>query len=239
MKNVSKYIFLSAPLALLLWVAGCSTHATRTVDPGTKWEVAATTALSELTIGDGATVVAPEGRSLTMTVDGVETPVKAGTYKGKVVLTPAQEIAIPFNSMDHKETYKHRTAIFVDKNVYVAEKSVPAAVTSGKVTNTSAKNVKITSVGDRFAGIMVSDHSTYTIDDAEIHLTGNGKNDFAGVAPAIRVGTGSKVTVNNAKIVDTGMVRTAIWVGNGGEVAVNNSDIEANTGTVPKDPRPF
>jgi hypothetical protein len=231
---VTKVIFQSAPLALLLWVAGCS-YPTRTVDPGTKWEVAATTTLSELTIGEGASVVASEGRSLTMTVGGVETPVKAGTYKGKVVLTPAQEIAIPFNAMDHKETYKHRAAIFVDKNVYIPEKSVPSAVSKGKVTNTSAKNVKITSVGDRFAGIMVSDHSTYTIDNADIRLTGNGKNDFAGVAPAIRVGTGSKVTVNNTKIVNTGMVRTAIWVGNGSEVTVNNSEIEANTGTVPKD----
>jgi hypothetical protein len=231
---VSKYIVLSAPLALLLWAVACSAP-TRTVDPGAKWEVAANTTLSELNIGDGATVVAPEGRSLTMTVDGVETPIKAGTYKGKIVLTPALDIAIPFNSMDHKETYKHRAAIYIDKGAYVPEQSVPSAVISGKVTNTSAKDVKITSVGDRFAGIMVSDHSTYTIDNPEIHLTGNGKNDFAGVGPAIRVGTGSKVTVNNAKIVDTGMVRTAIWVGNGGEVTVNNSDIEADTGAVPKD----
>ncbi len=232
-KLVSKSILL-APLALLFWVVACSAP-TRTVDAGAKWEVAATTTLSELTIGEGATVAAPEGRSLTMTVDGVETPVKAGTYKGKIVLTPALDIAIPFNSMDHKETYKHRAAIYIDKGAYVPEQSVPSAVTSGKVTNTFAKDVKITSVGDRFAGIMVSDHSTYTIDNPEIHLTGNGKNDFAGVGPAIRVGTGSKVTVNNAKIVDTGMVRTAIWVGNGGEVTVNNSDIEADTGTVPKD----
>jgi len=232
---VTKFIFLSAPLALLVWAAGCSTHAARTVDPGTKWEVAATTTLSELTIGEGGAVVAPDGRSLTMTVDGVETPIKAGAYKGKIVLTPALDIAIPFNSMDHKETYKHRAAIYVDKGAYMPEQSVPSAVMSGKVTNTSAKDVKITSVGERFAGIMVSDHSTYTIDNPEIHLTGNGKNDFAGVGPAIRVGTGSKVIVNNAKIVDTGMVRTAIWVGNGGEVTVNNSDIEADTGTVPKD----
>ena len=41
----------------------------------------------EYTIAQGATVIAPEGKRLTMTVDGVEMPPEPGTYRGQVVLT--------------------------------------------------------------------------------------------------------------------------------------------------------
>lgn len=41
----------------------------------------------EYTIAEGATLIAPEGKRLTMTVDGVETPLESGTYCGRVALT--------------------------------------------------------------------------------------------------------------------------------------------------------
>ena len=82
-----KCVVALAPLVLLLSAAISLAAAARTVDAGAKWEVAETTTLSELTIGADASITAPEGRSLTMTVDEVETPIKAGTYKGVVVLT--------------------------------------------------------------------------------------------------------------------------------------------------------
>lgn len=43
----------------------------------------------EYTIPEGATVISPEGKTVTMTVDGVETPMLPGTYRGTVVLTVA------------------------------------------------------------------------------------------------------------------------------------------------------
>lgn len=41
----------------------------------------------EYTIAEGATIIAPEGKTVTMTVDGVETEMLPGTYRGTVVLT--------------------------------------------------------------------------------------------------------------------------------------------------------
>ena len=41
----------------------------------------------EYTIAQGVTIIAPEGKTVTMTVDGVETPMVPGTYRGTVVLT--------------------------------------------------------------------------------------------------------------------------------------------------------
>lgn len=43
----------------------------------------------EYTIPEGATLIAPEGRTLTMTVDGRQVPLRPGTYRGQVVLTVA------------------------------------------------------------------------------------------------------------------------------------------------------
>ena len=41
----------------------------------------------EYTIAEGATLIAPEGKRLTITVDGAETPPVPGTYRGQVVIT--------------------------------------------------------------------------------------------------------------------------------------------------------
>jgi hypothetical protein len=57
------------------------------LDGTSTWVVDKTSYLTGLTLADGASVKAPEGRSLTMTVDGKTTPVAPGTYEGKIVMT--------------------------------------------------------------------------------------------------------------------------------------------------------
>lgn len=53
-----------------------------------RWTVTETSYLTSLTVGEGCTVSAPAGKTLTMTVDGVETAVAAGqSYTGAIVLT--------------------------------------------------------------------------------------------------------------------------------------------------------
>ena len=54
---------------------------------GSTWTVTGTSYLTSLTIGEGSTVAAPEGATVTMTVNGAAKPIKAGEYKGKIVLT--------------------------------------------------------------------------------------------------------------------------------------------------------
>jgi len=92
-------IFFAA--VLMLSVAGCGVS--KIVESDTTWEVPETTELSSLTIGEGAAIKAPEGYSVTLTVDGVETgqvleswtaktyKFVPGTYKGDIVLTVAKE----------------------------------------------------------------------------------------------------------------------------------------------------
>jgi hypothetical protein len=51
---------------------------------GSTWNVTKTSYLTSLTLDENSTV------NGTMTVDGVETPIEAGTYAGEIVITPAE-----------------------------------------------------------------------------------------------------------------------------------------------------
>jgi hypothetical protein len=96
--KTSAAVFVATMLALSF--TGCGKS--KTVESGSTWVVPETTKLSSLTIADGASIKAPEGFSVTMTVDGVETgqvlekwdgkdyKFAPGDYKGDVVLTVAK-----------------------------------------------------------------------------------------------------------------------------------------------------
>ena len=87
-------------MIFVLTLAACSKS--KKVESGSTWEITETTKLSSLTLADGASIKAPEGYSVTMTVDGVETGqvlenwtgkdyiFAPGAYKGDIVLTVAK-----------------------------------------------------------------------------------------------------------------------------------------------------
>jgi hypothetical protein len=60
-----------------------------TLDGGSTWVVDKASYLTGLTITEGAVIEGPEGAKVTMTVDGKETTIQAGTYEGKIVLSSA------------------------------------------------------------------------------------------------------------------------------------------------------
>jgi hypothetical protein len=216
-------------------IASAADGAARDVPNGITWEVTGVTKLAELSIAPGALVTAPKGKSLTMTVNGVETAIQPGHFRGEVTLTPADDIDIVFDGMGTRQTYKYRTAIFVSNGAYLPGQSVAAAATGGSVTSKGADGVNINSLGANFNGIVIAGDSHYTIRNARIGLHGNGSNDFNGRGAAIRVGGSSNVTIDHAHITSTGAVRTAIWVGEHGVATINDSEIEVHDGTLPPD----
>jgi hypothetical protein len=213
-------------------VATASTAATKVVLPGASWSVNMTTKLSNLVVGDHAKLVAPNGHSLTLTVDGVETSIAPGRYRGNVVLTVTRDIVVPFQEM---QPYRFRAALTVDAGHVSKEQSVTAALREGTVNDRSADDVSIVSKGEKFNGIVVGGNSSYTINNPRIDLTGNGTNDFAGQAAAIMSRGNARVTVNHAKILTHGVVRTGVFVGGDSTMTVNDSSIEVHDGTLPSD----
>ena len=58
---------------------------------GSSWTVTGDSTLTALTIATGATVKAGAGARLTMTVEGAETAIQAGTYHGKISIHYARQ----------------------------------------------------------------------------------------------------------------------------------------------------
>jgi hypothetical protein len=205
----------------------------KTLNPGSSWVINETTNLSSLTIA-GGTIKAAEGYSLTMTVDNVETAIKPGVYKGNIVLT-LTTVAIKKDA-SHQTQFNLRTGIYLENGKYVPEKSVAAAVVGGTVTDTSIKDVKITSVGEEFNGIIATGDSKafYSISNPVINLTGNGADDFAGIGAGIMSDGNADVTVSKASIITNGCARSAIFVGGSSTMHVNDSNIEVGSPALPE-----
>ncbi len=208
--------------ALLCFNVACTKS--KIVESGSTWTVTETTKVGSLTIKDGATLNASEGYLLTMTMDGIETPIQPGTYKGKtgkVILTPTKKIgkALYNGGMTKGESIDYRTGLFVDAGKVIEESSVLSALAGGTYDGKSASGIAITSVNSLFNGIIVND-TDYSISNVSMTATGAGGNDFTGYGAGIAITGASKVDIDNFNFMATGPLRHGIYVG--GELAKDN-----------------
>lgn len=231
--------------ATLLWspaatAAAATTTRKITVAAGETKEISTTTRANVLVIEEGGTLTAPDGHRLSLTVDGVETgqaiteaggttpAFAAGTYRGDIVLTVAGSNDITYNGL----VFPFRQAIHVGADGIDKTKSVLAAVVGGKLTDTYAKNISLTSTGEVFNGVY-ADGGSYTVEHPSIAFTGNGRSDFVGYGASI-VGTGgTTLVVDGADIRNKGAVRTAVIADGGSNVIVKNSTIRTRDGVLP------
>lgn len=58
-----------------------------TLGGNSAWVVTGDSWITSLTLEDGATIAAPDGKTLVMTVNGTETPVASGVYTGVIHLS--------------------------------------------------------------------------------------------------------------------------------------------------------
>jgi hypothetical protein len=214
---------------LMMFLAGCG--AKKNLEAGSTWEISETTKLSELSVADGAAIKAPEGYTVTMTVDGVETRIVPGTYKGNIVLTKNEANVVKYRSFTHY----FRQALYLDKTGIVAAKSALPAAGNYTYGNNTLAGAAIKSVGEAFNGIYVSD-GTCTIKNAAIDFTGNGGDDFAGFGAAV-MATGKDTTLilDGAKIKTHGAIRPTVVATGSSNVIVKNSDLQAMDGVLPAD----
>ena len=226
---------------------GATARRRKTVASGETWEVAAITRLDELVVEHGAVLTAPEGHSLSLTVDGVETGsvldgtygwttlIAAGVYRGAVVLTPAVEHLESFAGA----TFHLRQGVYVGAEGVVTGNSVLSSVRGGRLTDVDAKNVNLTSTGEAFNGFFVADGASYTLKAPRISFDGNGRLDFASYGAAVTgAGTGTRLVVDGANIDNRGAVRTGVIARDGANVIVKNSRIRTREGVLPDDYEP-
>jgi hypothetical protein len=186
----------------------------KTVENGTTWALTEKTQVDALTVESEAVLEAPDGYTLTMTVNGVETAIQEGTYKGDIVLTPAKKIskALYSEKGGNASDPEYRTGLFVNAGQVIEESSVTSALVGGTYDNTSASGMSITSDNELFEGIIIND-SKYTVSDVTMDAKGPGFSDFLGLGAGIAVTGKSQVTIDRFTFNGSGPLRHGIFVG--------------------------
>lgn len=125
-------------------------------------------------------------------------------------------------------------AVYIKDGAYSAMDSAAAAVSGGKVGDTSASGITITSDADNFNGIYVTgDKSQYTLSNSTIEFHGIG-GDISG--PGAGAFTDSGVlTLKNVNITTYGAVRTTAIASGTGSLKVYDSTLTAHGGDLPED----
>ena len=203
-----------------------------TVVAGDSWIVDKTTRLQSLKLEPGAAIAAPAGRSLTLTVDGVETGIKPGKYQGDIVLTVTDPYLVKFSET---LTHRLRQALYLDQGGVVEARSVLAGAGPFSLKDGVLTGANIRSVGENFNGIVVAG-GHYTLKDVVLDFKGNGGNDFAGYGAGIMSdGKDTTLVLDGARVTTHGAVRTTVIGNNGSHLIVKNSEISARTGELPAD----
>jgi hypothetical protein len=219
---------------------------------GENWAITETSELDSLTIGEGASITPPPGKSVTLTVDGVELGQRLATtagydlvfipdvYVGDVVLTVADANPVEYKAAGASGAaaspivQPFRQALCVDDVGFSEFKSVLAAVAGTQPTADGADDITISSTGECFNGIFAS--SSYVVKNAEINLSGNGRSDSSGYgAGVVGTGVGTTLVLDGANITTTGAARSAVVASDGANVIVKNSEIQTNNGDLPDD----
>jgi len=221
------------------FMASCTKS--KTVESGSPWTVTEKTEVGALTIKDGAEVNAPDGYLLTMTVNGVETAIKSGTYNGKIVLTPTKKISKSLYGGKNSggENVNYRTGLFVDGGKIVEESSVTSALVGGVYDAKSASGITITSNNELFDGIIIN-NTDYNVSNVTMTANGAGGDDFTGYGAGIAVTGKSRVEIDNFNFTAIGPLRHSVFTGGTNEkdniaVIVKNSFLktDGSVGTVP------
>jgi len=178
-------------------------------------------ALNSLTIAEGASLAAPEGKSLSMTVDGIGKAMRPGVYTGDIFLTVTDQYFCPSGGRGGEPPEFH-SAVLIKDGKYVPEKSIPAIVRGGEVTDKKATGITIVGDEENFNGIVVDGDSEYTIENITIDFDGEGDNDFIGLGAGIANYGNSKVTINNSEIRLKSVWRCALHCGGNSVTTLNN-----------------
>lgn len=187
--------------------------------------VAETTNMECLTILEGELYTALPGRELTMTVAGVGTNLKPGTYTD-VTLTVTKSHTKTTGGPGGVHTHHFRTALFVENGKVVEDKSVGAAVLSGEISGEKADGLRINDRQHLFNGVMVTG-GKYAIRNAELSFVGNGGNDFQGYGAGIMTTGDADVTVESTRVHVEGAIRSALWCGGESYLHVRDSVIDS------------
>ncbi len=211
---MKKLLSVLLALCMVLSLAGVSMAASgeasgEAVNPNAVILTETTVFKDGLTLDEDNAYAAEDGYCVIMTVDGVTTAQKAGTYKGEVVLEVVPMTASNNGSQDFST--KSLITKAGDKLI-VAESAV-----NGNIDEKGIASAEITADSPNISVVTVNS-GEYEIADSSFHIlqTGNhasGGNDFTGDGCAIAVTGDTVARVKNVDIVGDGVTRTSLFGG--------------------------
>ncbi len=179
-----------------------------------------------LIIEPGAKLLAPAGKYLTLTVNGVVKPLVPGEYRGDVILSVTEYyVQKMYPSGARYEDTPMEAALVVQEGKVLEAQSASAAIIGGKVTGKVAQGIYVGAEKGVFGGVIVSGDGAYLVRDSHFDLedpSGEENDDFLGKGAGVCVPDGAKVTVENCDFRLTSIARCAIHAGGTSDVTVNN-----------------
>ena len=263
---IAAVVLASTVVGSVLFVVGCGgsepTTTTTTLGirevvlaPGENWAITESEELDSLTVSEGSTITPPQGKSVTLTVDGVEQGQALATttgydlsfvpsvYVGEVILTLTDANPVEYTptgangDSELPVVQPFRQAICVDLAGYTEYKSVLAAISGAEPTLEVAEGLSIRSTGECFSGVFAA--SSYTLKNVEIDLLGNGRSDLSGYgAGVVGTGQGTTLVLDGVNITNQGVVRAGVVARDGANLIVKNSELQTGDGELPIDYTP-
>lgn len=199
----------------------------RVVEATTPWPVEKTTQLYGLVIKEGAKLIPPEGKVLTMTVNGIGHPIAPGEYYGDVVITVSEPYDMgPHGLMVINQIHTPmRTAAVIQDNKLMEEYGIPAIISRGVLSETEADGIYISSDEEDFNGLILDGDTKYTVRNARFDMEGNGHNDWVGLGSAILAMGNTELTVSDSRFSFSGYTRCPLHIGGNANVKVERCRI--------------
>jgi hypothetical protein len=190
-----------------------------------EWTPARSERYDRFIIEKGASINAPGGKFVTLTVNGVGTAPLPGSYTGDVRLTVSDEFVRTSLRFGEETVTRFRSAVCIDDGKRVEGSSVPAAVRGGLVTDERSVGATIESHEWDFNGFYITGDTEYAIENAVITLFGDGTDDFVGCGAGVAASGDAKVTITGSRIHTEGITRGAVFVGGHAEVTLNDCSL--------------
>lgn len=194
------------------------------------WLVEENTRLYDLILEEGASITAPEGKFVCMTVDGVGHDILPGRYHGDILLTVADCYHMAPHALMRINNISRdfQDAVVIDstKGEVVENQCVPAIVQGGSVTGKKTEGVYIASTAESFNGVLIHGDGSYTVKNSRMELDGFGANDFMGVGAGVAVIDTADVVIEDCDLTVNGVTRCAVHVGGDSHVTVKNCRLQ-------------
>lgn len=191
------------------------------------WVVEESQTFTSLTIQEGASLAAPEGKYLTLTVNGVTHTIAPGIYEGDVFISVCDNFTRSSLRFGEETVSNYHAAIIVNDGRVVENSSVLAAIQGGKFDDRKAEGVCIESREWDFNGFYLTGDTKYEISDAKLNMVGDGTDDFVGMGAAIATAGNTELTINNTEIHTEGIGRGTLFLGGNSKVTMNDCSFHA------------